>query len=271
MTRLSEWEEFQDDDLELGTADLLLDGALTESDVPPGYENIAALVKTVKQGLRPDEMDWEPPVVAAMMSAIRQPVPVRRQRTRPRLALRPQVAIAVGAIGILSGGAAAAAAGSLPATVQTAVHNVASSIGVAVPVGGTVHHSAIIWGHTSRTATPAISRPGSSGLEAPVAFGKMVAAEKDAASKGIAAATILLRPPASNSAGTTPTSVETTSNVPGTTSSSTSATTAAPITNPPPTTPSTTVAPTAPKGAGPGSNGQGHSGKSSSSHTSTVH
>lgn len=144
MTRLdgNDWSDL--DDIDLWTVDRLLDGTLPAPEVPLGYGELASLLDVVRAGVAPAESGWGSSTVPAMVGILTAPPARKRPRIRPSFVAAQagratRAAAAVVLLATLGAGTAAAATGSLPASVQSAVHSAAASLGVSVPDGATKH------------------------------------------------------------------------------------------------------------------------------------
>lgn len=122
------------DDIDVWTVDRLLDGSIPDLDVPAGYAEIASLIGVIHGGVSPAPSGWGSRTVPAMAQMITAP-PRRHGRKRNlRYARRlSHAAAAVGVFAALGASGAAAATGSLPAPVQSAVHSAAVEVGVPIP------------------------------------------------------------------------------------------------------------------------------------------
>jgi hypothetical protein len=99
----------QPDPLDDDTAERLLDGRVDPEDAPPGYAEVAALLRAATAPAEPDELAGQPAAMAAFRAAGGRPARRRRRRV-----LVAAVAIA----GALFAGGAAAATGALPAAAE---------------------------------------------------------------------------------------------------------------------------------------------------------
>ena len=116
------------------TVDRLLDGSIPDPDIPEPYREIASLIGLVRSGVSPAASGWGSRTVPAMAQIIT--CPPRRQRGRRDLTYARRLSHAAAAVGVfaaLGASGAAAATGTLPASVQTAVHSAASQLGVPIP------------------------------------------------------------------------------------------------------------------------------------------
>lgn len=159
MTRLDGYPA-DPDEVDVWTVDRLLDGSIEPSDAPDGYEQVAALITVIREGVGPAASGWGSPTVPAMARAITAPPHRRSRRSGAAHARRlSHVAAAAGMFALLGSGTAAAATGSLPPSVQTAVHSAAASLGVSIPAG--VHsdrHAAPSGGAAGRASTASNAR-----------------------------------------------------------------------------------------------------------------
>lgn len=123
-------------EIDLSTADALISGSLPWIDVPEGYEGISDLISAVRRGVAPQESAWGSPTVAAMalrISTTQVRSPSHRRPARRAGRKVPHLAAALTAVALFGSGAAAAAAGELPAPAQVAASEVASIVGVSIP------------------------------------------------------------------------------------------------------------------------------------------
>jgi len=115
----------------------LLSGRVAPEDAPPGLQRAAALIRAAKGPAAANELAGEHVLVPAVAKA----VGVRPRLSSRPLARRPKMitkllsakAAAVAAAVVLSGGVAAAATGSLPAPVQSALSQGLSHVGISLP------------------------------------------------------------------------------------------------------------------------------------------
>lgn len=122
------------------TADRLLTGRVDSDDAPPGYAEVAALVRDLASPAGPSELAGQAKAVAAAVSVLelrpqprgsRGPAAISRPGRRPRH-FRAKVASLV-VVGTLVGGTGLAAAGVLPDTVQDAASHALAKVGISVP------------------------------------------------------------------------------------------------------------------------------------------
>jgi hypothetical protein len=145
------------------TVDAFWGGKVAPHDVPPGYRELATLVQTARAPAAASELAGEASVVAAAAAAVKAPAAVwhgihwggSRLLAKPlslKLAklLTFKMAVATAAVGVGGGFAAAAATGSLPAPIQSAVSDGLSHLGISVP--NPSHHAAP---HPTPSATTA--------------------------------------------------------------------------------------------------------------------
>ena len=122
--------------LEDDTADTLLDGRMQPEDAPPGLQEVASLVLAARSLPRNGGLASEDAVVAAFVETVRTPIGVTEiAEARGRMFNRMFSAKVAGAAAVLAlgGASAAAATGSLPGSVQSAVSRNLSHIGINVP------------------------------------------------------------------------------------------------------------------------------------------
>jgi hypothetical protein len=123
--------------LDQGTADRLLAGRVDPDDAPPGYAEVARLLRAAGAPPTATELVREEQAVAAAARAMRaRPMPAsvpatRRSTVRSRF-IRVRVAGLI-AVATVLGTGGLAAAGALPDAAQNAASDVLSSIGISVP------------------------------------------------------------------------------------------------------------------------------------------
>lgn len=127
------------DRLDHDTASRLLSGTVHPDDAPPAFVGVAGLLHAA--ATLPAEVDAQAvaTTVSAMVEAIRAeaPVPIGRKRMIGKL-VTAKVAAAAATVALATGGAAAAT-GSLPDSIQDAVANAASHVGLELPSSATEH------------------------------------------------------------------------------------------------------------------------------------
>jgi hypothetical protein len=120
------------------TAERMLDGRVDADDLPSELAPVAGLLRAADAPIRADEVQAAPDAIRRIFEQARRPpvAPGTRAAVErpagPRWSLRVAVAAVIAGF-TLSGGAALAATGSLPAPVQSAAHAVLGVIGVDVP------------------------------------------------------------------------------------------------------------------------------------------
>ena len=146
--------------LDRGTADRLLSGSVAPDDAPPGYTDVARLLRAVAMPPSPHELAPEAEAVAAAETILRArsaalPTPARsgaRPRTARSRFFRTKVTSLV-VVGTLIGTSGLAAAGVLPDPVQSAASRVLDAIGIDVPDPSTIEHPASTGEEISEIAT----------------------------------------------------------------------------------------------------------------------
>jgi hypothetical protein len=146
--------------LDRGTADSLLSGSVPPDDAPPGYTDVARLLRAVATPPSPRELAPEVDAAAAAETILRArsaalPTPAR-SGARPRTARSRYFRIKVTSlvvVGTLIGTSGLAAAGVLPDPVQTAASRVLDAIGIDVPDPSAVEHPASTGEEISEIAT----------------------------------------------------------------------------------------------------------------------
>ena len=119
------------------TADRLLSGVLAPEDAPPGFADVAVLLRAAQMPPAPQELARCAETVAAMAAVVTESPAVPSAQTRRRAGLsrllRPRIAatLTAGALVLSFGGLAEA--GVLPGPVQHAAHVMFSTIGLSVP------------------------------------------------------------------------------------------------------------------------------------------
>jgi hypothetical protein len=118
------------------TAERLLAGSVEPDDAPPGYAQLAALVKAAKAPATGEELVRRDADVAVVTAALDTPVAAATTTERTRMISRrfgtKALAIAIPALALTATGAAAAT-GSLPSPAQSAVHSALTHVGLSVP------------------------------------------------------------------------------------------------------------------------------------------
>jgi hypothetical protein len=123
------------------TATRLLSGSVHPDDAPPGFAGVAALLNAAASLAAGPDKAAAAPTVAAMVEAIRAQEPVSLRPSRRRMAARVlsvKVAAAVSTLALATGGAAAAT-GSLPDSIQEAVAEAVSHVGIDLPSADNEH------------------------------------------------------------------------------------------------------------------------------------
>ncbi len=156
---MTPWDDFEDEMrglfLDRDTADRLVAGAVEPDDAPPGYAEVARLIRAAGAPPTPAEVIGEEQAVAAAARVASRttphsPVPLtRRSSVRSRF-FRVKFAALVVA-GTVLGTTGLAAAGVLPDAAQNAASSVLSSIGISVPAAD--EHPAITGTDISGIAT----------------------------------------------------------------------------------------------------------------------
>jgi len=112
----------------------MLQGLVHADDAPPGYGAVAGLLAAAARPVAVDE-DAGAATVSAMVEAIREGAPVPQTSRRKSMLTKLLAGKALAALGVvaLTASGAAAATGSLPTPVQSAVSGAASHVGVNLP------------------------------------------------------------------------------------------------------------------------------------------
>lgn len=258
------------DDLDVWTVDRLLDGAGDAFDVPAEYQAVTDLIGVIKEGVAPAESGWGSKTVPAMSQLLTAPPREHRRkasRSRSHLRRMPQLAAAVTVVACLGAGSAAAATGSLPHDVQTAVDSAASMLGVSLPnatSGGDADSTSVTTPTSPPVPAAGVSGRGPSAV-ATVPQGIVNPSRTRRTEVGIGSGVLTARPlptvttstlPSSPAAGANPEAAPGTQSVPATTPSDPAVTTTIPPAADPSTPPTTTPSATG-KGVGNGRGGQG--------------
>jgi hypothetical protein len=132
------WDDFDCDvqplPLDLNTADRLLAGDIAPEDAPPGYGEVAAVVRAVLTEPAVDELDGEAKMVALVTLSLRESSsgPSPRRSLMPFALTRPRLSAALVAA-LLACTAGLASAGSLPGAAQDIASEMLAQVGIAVP------------------------------------------------------------------------------------------------------------------------------------------
>lgn len=120
-----------------GDADALLEGRLEPDDAPPGFQEVAAVVRSARSGPGAEDLIGEDAVVQVLVGAVEEHrgTHARGWRAPRRPSTLLKVASAASALA-LAAALVAAATGSLPQPVQAALSRDLSHIGVDVPDPG---------------------------------------------------------------------------------------------------------------------------------------
>jgi hypothetical protein len=116
------------------SATRMLQGLVHADDAPPGYGAAAGLLAAAARPVAIDE-DAATATVSAMVEAIRDSAPAPQTSRRKSMLTKLLAGKALAALGVvaLTASGAAAATGSLPTPVQSAVSGAASHVGVDLP------------------------------------------------------------------------------------------------------------------------------------------
>jgi hypothetical protein len=162
---MTPWSDLEDEmrrrPLDHDTADRLLSGRIEPDDAPPGYAEVASMLRAVAAPATSEELAGEPETVAAVARTVRiqhesslAPA-TRRSPVRGRF-FRAKVAGLVVA-GTLVGSTGLAFAGVLPDAAQNAAATVLSKVGITIPAAN--DHPASTGSEISSIATTT-SSPG---------------------------------------------------------------------------------------------------------------
>ena len=146
--------------LDRGTADRLLSGSVAADDAPPGYTDVARLLRAIATPPSPRELASQAEAVAAAETILRArsaalPTPARSGARPPRERSRRYrtKVICLVAVGTLIGTSGLAAAGVLPDPVQSAASKVLDVVGIHVPDPTEIEHPASTGEEISEIAT----------------------------------------------------------------------------------------------------------------------
>jgi hypothetical protein len=160
-------------DLDAGTAERLVTGAVDVADAPPEYRAVARIFQALREAPDSAESVGEPAAVERISAAVvldggtGRAQPSRRSPSRVgRLALASAAALGLCVTGGL------ASAGALPEPAQNAASTVLGTVGISVPTGG---DNPAVDAPPTPTPSPA-SSPATPGLSSPSAPDPDVAA-----------------------------------------------------------------------------------------------
>ncbi|HZQ76118.1 MAG TPA: hypothetical protein VFE55_02235 [Acidimicrobiia bacterium] len=117
------------------SATRMLQGLVHADDAPPGYGAVAGLLAAAAARPASVDEDAAAATVSAMVGAIREGAPIPQTSRRKSMLTKLLAGKALAALGVvaLTASGAAAATGSLPTPVQSAVSGAASHVGVDLP------------------------------------------------------------------------------------------------------------------------------------------
>jgi hypothetical protein len=210
----------------------LLSGAMVPDDAPPGYREVAVLVRNAAP-LPGAALPAEPHLVAAFAAEVRgaphmsSPLPAAGGRRLVAKAYSAKAA-ALAAVIVFGGGVAAAAAGALPGSLQSTVASAASHVGLTLPdPGRPVVNPANLLGQCNAYASvskgftdftnPALTNSTAFGRLEAAAAGKGESVQAYCASVGSTTTSTV----AATTTTSTTTTVPTTTTAPGTTTTTT--------------------------------------------------
>jgi hypothetical protein len=125
--------------LEDGNAKALLEGRVEPDDAPPGLQEVAELVLAARSSFANGDLAGESSVVPAFIESVRAPhdiVSKNEGGTRMLSKFTPAKVLGLAAALAVGGATAAAATGSLPGAVQSALSRNLSHLGLTVPNPG---------------------------------------------------------------------------------------------------------------------------------------
>jgi hypothetical protein len=138
---MSDWNDLPSEmrklQLDPDTIDRLLAGEVEPDDAPPGYSEVARVLRAAVGARDGDELAHEASHVAIAMELVRQPASTpsdRRSRKMSRIHRLKVGGLVV--VGALVGSTGLAAAGVLPDAAQDAVSNVFDKVGITIPASG---------------------------------------------------------------------------------------------------------------------------------------
>ena len=142
--------------LDVFTAQRLLDGSMTGDDAPPGYRPVADLLETLRKPPRAADLRGEAEAVAAIAAVIAVSDERSGAAPRPGRLRRRGMAVAAGLAASATLFTGLAAANALPAPAQHVAAQVLSNLGVHVPDPGSRSHPSS-HGETSHGAPSPVS------------------------------------------------------------------------------------------------------------------
>ena len=123
-------------ELDMGTADRLLAGAVAPEDAPPGYAEVARLLEAASAEPTADELTREAEVVSMVTAAVRSSsssnLSSPRRSFMPFALSRPRISAALVAV-VLACSAGLASAGSLPGAAQDIASDMLAKVGISIP------------------------------------------------------------------------------------------------------------------------------------------
>jgi hypothetical protein len=145
-------------ELDVFTAQRLLDGSMTGADAPPGYRPVADLLETLRTPPKAADLRGEAEAVAAIAAVIAVSDERSGAAPRPGRLRRRGMAVAAGLAASATLFTGLAAANALPAPAQHVAAQVLSNLGVHVPdPGSRSHPSSGAHGETSHGAPSPVS------------------------------------------------------------------------------------------------------------------
>jgi len=137
---MSLWDDFESEmhpvALDSDTADRLLAGAIAPPDAPPGYADVARVLRAVSAEAIPEELAGETETVGIVAAVVRLSFDTRSESPRrsfmPFALSRPRMTAALVAAA-LACTASLASAGALPGAAQDVASTMLAKVGISVP------------------------------------------------------------------------------------------------------------------------------------------
>jgi hypothetical protein len=142
--------------IDRGTSDRILSGLLAPDDAPPGFTDVLRLLRSLASPPSPHELATEDRAVAmaqAILRARSTAPPMARSGARARRRFRRTKVTALVLVGTMFATSGLAAAGVLPAPLQSAASDVLDVVGIHVPDPTEVEHPASTGEEISELAT----------------------------------------------------------------------------------------------------------------------
>jgi len=138
---MSLWDDFDCEmhpvALDTDTVDRLLAGAIAPADAPPGYSDVARLLRAVSAEAMPEELAGETETVGIVATVVRLSLDARSVASRrsfiPFALSRPRRMTLALVAAALACTATAASAGALPGAAQDVASSMLAKVGISVP------------------------------------------------------------------------------------------------------------------------------------------